>query len=171
MELAELKKWFATHREAILEDFFAFLRFKSIATDPQYDEDTKKCAAFLVSYLNEIGLEAMSWETSKQPVIFAKNTAAGKDCPTLLIYQHYDVQPVDPLDLWESDPFKPTIREGKVYARGAQDNKGQCFYTITALKALLEESKSLNEVIIFSWSTVEFQDQIFPPSLLECAEF
>ncbi|NGX60282.1 MAG: hypothetical protein KR126chlam3_01453, partial [Chlamydiae bacterium] len=118
--------------------------FKSIATDPQYDEDTKKCAAFLVSYLNEIGLEAMSWETSKQPVIFAKNTAAGKDCPTLLIYQHYDVQPVDPLDLWESDPFKPTIREGKVYARGAQDNKGQCFYTITALKALLEESKSLN---------------------------
>ncbi len=144
MELAELKKWFSTNREAILDDLFTFLRFKSIATDPQYDEDTKKCAAFLVSYLNEIGLEAMSWETSKQPVIFAKNTAAGKDRPTLLIYHHYDVQPVDPLDLWESNPFKPTIREGKVYARGAQDNKGQCFYTITALKALLEESKSLN---------------------------
>lgn len=144
MELSELKKWFATHREKILEDFFAFLRFKSIATDPQYDEDTKKCAAFLVSYLNEIGLEVSIWETSKQPVIFAKNTAAGKDRPTLLIYHHYDVQPVDPLDLWQSDPFQPTLRDGNIYARGAQDNKGQCFYTITALKALLEESKDLN---------------------------
>ena len=144
MNLSDLKNWYSDHHEATFHDFFTFLRFKTIATDPQYDSDTKKCADWLVSYLNKIGLEATSWKTSGQPVVFAKHTKAGKDRPTLLIYQHYDVQPVDPLDLWETDPFEPTIRAGKVFARGAQDNKGQCFYTITALKALLELSESLN---------------------------
>ena len=68
---------------------------------------------------------------------------AGPDQPTLLIYNHYDVQPVDPLDKWESPPFEPTIREGSVYARGAQDNKGQCTYVLQALRALIETEGSL----------------------------
>ena len=144
MNLPELKEWFSRHHESILQDYFTFLSYKSIATDPKFDRDTKECAAWLVAYLKEIGLEAELWETSGQPVVFAKHCHAGEDHPTLLIYHHYDVQPVDPLDLWESDPFTPTLREGNVFARGAQDNKGQCFYSITAIKALLESCKNLN---------------------------
>lgn len=88
-------------------------------------------------------MKANLWETPGLPVVFAEYNRAGPKCPTLLIYHHYDVQPVDPLDLWKSSPFKPEIREGKIYARGASDNKGQCFLTITALKALFSLVKDL----------------------------
>ncbi len=144
LEITNLRKWFSEHQETTFADFFKFLQFKTIATDPTYDKDTKECAKWLVSYLNDIGMETEAWETSGQPVVFAKHCKAGKDRPTLLIYQHYDVQPVDPLDLWKSDPFEPTIREGEIYARGAQDNKGQCFYSITAVKALFSLCKEFN---------------------------
>ena len=144
IKLDELKKWFQDNREAIYRDYFTFLSFKSIATDPAFHDETKKCAAWLEAYLKNIGLETQLWPTSYQPVIFAKHCKAGVDRPTLLIYHHYDVQPVDPIDLWETDPFTPTIRNEKVYARGAQDNKGQCFYSITAIKAILELCKDLN---------------------------
>lgn len=144
MQLSEWKHWFSIHREEILRDFFTFLRFKTIATDSQFDKDTKACAKWLVQYLRTIGLTVEEWETSCQPVVFAKTAEEKKGCPTLLIYQHYDVQPVDPLELWKSAPFEPVIRNGCVYARGAQDNKGQCFYTITAIRALLELSKTLH---------------------------
>ena len=90
------------------------------------------------------GFEATLWKTPGRSVVFASHCHAGKERPTLLIYQHYDVQPVDPLDLWKTGPFEPTVRDNQVYARGAQDNKGQCFYSITSLKALLKLSKKLN---------------------------
>lgn len=144
LDLSSLKKWYEKHREAVLDDFFKFLAFKSVSADSAYDSETKKCADWLVKYLTKIGLEVQVWPTSGQPVIFAKHCKAGKDRPTLLLYQHYDVQPVDPLELWKGDPFKPTVHDGKVFARGAQDNKGQCFYTITAIKALLELCDNLN---------------------------
>lgn len=138
LEISNLQKWYQEHRETVLGDYFKFLKFKSISTDPAFDKETKECANWLVDYLIHIGMEAESWPTSGKPVIFAKHCKAGKDKPTLLVYQHYDVQPVDPLELWKSDPFTATVRDGNVYARGAEDNKGQCFYTITAIKALLE---------------------------------
>lgn len=143
MQIGEWKKWFSQNREAIFQDFFAFLRFKSIGTDPEFDEDTSACARWLVDYLKKIGLDTELWQSPGQPVVFAENTKAGKDRPTLLIYHHYDVQPVDPLELWKSDPFEPSVKNGQVFARGAQDNKGQCFYSITAVRALLETTKKL----------------------------
>lgn len=133
----ELKKWFHDHYEETLADFFTFLSFPSISTDPQYEKDSRKCADWLVSYMNKIGLETVLWETPGLPVVFGTHMHAGKDRPTLLLYHHYDVQPVDPLDLWKSDPFKPAIRNNQVYARGAVDNKGQCFYSLVAIKACL----------------------------------
>ncbi|NGX38769.1 MAG: Succinyl-diaminopimelate desuccinylase [Chlamydiae bacterium] len=143
LDLAASKKWFAENREPILSDYFDFLRFKTIATDPAYHDECQKCAEWLVSYLQGIGLEATLWETSGQPVVFASHLEAGEARPTLLVYHHYDVQPIDPLELWKSDPFEPTIRDNKVYARGAQDNKGQCFYSIAAIKALLQSAKEI----------------------------
>lgn len=143
LEIPNLKKWFESHREEVLSDFFKFLSFKSIATDSAFDQETKACADWLVDYLKKIGLDAENWPSSGKPVIFAKHCKAGKGRPTLLVYQHYDVQPVDPLDLWKTDPFTPTLEQGNVFARGAQDNKGQCFYTIIAIRALLELAETM----------------------------
>ncbi len=141
--LEALKKWYQGHREEVLRDYFAFLSFPSISTDPDHAQDSRNAAEWLRAYLQRIGLKATLWETPGLPVVFASHEA-GSGRPTVLIYQHYDVQPVDPLDLWKSDPFKPEIRNNQVYARGALDNKGQCFYTITALKALFELSKEID---------------------------
>lgn len=123
-------------KQSDIDDFFTFLRFKTIATDPAYKEDVVACAQWLKGYLEEGNLEVEIWETDGSPVVFAQNLSAGPDKETLLLYCHYDVQPVDPLDEWISPPFEPTVRDGEVYARGAVDNKGQCFYTMLALKHL-----------------------------------
>ena len=129
--------------EEVLKDYFTFLKFPSISADPSYSSDVLACADWVSDYLKEIGFEIELWETPGYPVIFASHQKAGPDKPTLLIYHHYDVQPVDPLSLWTTPPFEPTIKDGKVYARGAQDNKGQCFYTLQALKLLLDENTTL----------------------------
>lgn len=126
-----------------LKDYFTFLKFPSISSEPDYKQDMIDCAHWVIDYLKKIGFKTELWETSGHPVIFASNMQAGPDKPTLLIYNHYDVQPVDPLELWTTPPFEPTIRDGQVYARGAQDNKGQCFYTLHALKSLFEKHKTL----------------------------
>lgn len=141
LELSDLKQWYDTHKKEIFSRFFTFLKFPSIGTDPEFNQETNHCAQWLVDYLNQIGFEAALHETSVHPIVLANYLHAGKDRPTLLIYHHYDVQPVDPLDLWVTKPFEPTLRNGQIYARGAQDNKGQCFYSLTALDAFLKLCK------------------------------
>lgn len=138
ISIEELRKWFKQHYDKTLEDFFTFLSFPSISADPKHAQDCHRTAEWLRDYMKNIGLEATLWETLGLPVVFGTHLKAGPDRPTLLIYQHYDVQPADPLALWDSDPFKPTIKNNQVYARGAADNKGQCFYSLTALKAFLQ---------------------------------
>lgn len=137
------EKWFADHRKRILDDFFTFLKFPSISTDPAYKKDMLSCADWVMKYLEAFGFSAELWETSGHPTVFGENLQAGPDRPTLLFYLHYDVQPVTPVEEWESDPFTPTVTEGRVVARGAVDNKGQCFYTLTALKAFHDLSETL----------------------------
>jgi acetylornithine deacetylase/succinyl-diaminopimelate desuccinylase-like protein len=141
--LVDLKSWYHQHSKQTIGDFFTFLSFSSISTDPNYKEDILSTANWLSSYLKNIGMNVELWDTSGHPVIFATHLEAGPSRPTILIYHHYDVQPVDPYDKWRSQPFNPMIKDNKVYARGASDNKGQCFYTITALKAFLQLSKQV----------------------------
>ncbi len=124
--------------ELWLEDFYTFLRFASISSEVEYKQPLLECADWVSHYLKGINFKVDYWETSGHPTLFASNLEAGPDKPTLLIYHHYDVQPVDPLDLWESPPFEPLLRDNQVYARGAQDNKGQCFYTLLALKYIMK---------------------------------
>lgn len=142
--IEKLKQWYEAHREEILRDFFHFLQIPSISADPQYSKQTNACADWVAFYLKKMGLNVELWKTDGFPVVFGTLTQAGPSRPTLMIYHHYDVQPVDPIDLWQSDPFQPEVRHHQVYARGALDNKGQCFYSLTALRAILELSKSLN---------------------------
>jgi acetylornithine deacetylase/succinyl-diaminopimelate desuccinylase-like protein len=143
MSSSTFKELYAAEKESTLRDYFTFLRFASIATDPAYHQEVQGCAEWLCNYLKSIGLSVEKWETENAPVIFAYDLRAGAGKETLLLYCHYDVQPVDPLEEWITPPFEPTIREGEVYARGACDNKGQCFYTITAIKNLLKVHEHL----------------------------
>lgn len=148
MSMTNHKKVYEEKKEEFLRDFFAFLKFPSISTDPSYKKDVESCCDFVCDYLRKSGLTVEKWPTKGYPTIFATHFEDEK-YETLLIYCHYDVQPVDPLELWKSPPFEPTLRDGNVYARGAVDDKGQCFYTMAAIRTLLQEKKKLNLNIKF----------------------
>lgn len=132
------KQWIDSNRSQFLKDFFTFLRFKTVSSEEKKTEEMRACVDWLSSELNALSFKTEVWQTSGHPTLFAENHAAGPFFPTLLIYHHYDVQPVDPESAWLSPPFQPDLREDKIYARGAQDNKGQCFYVLQAIKMLTE---------------------------------
>lgn len=139
-----MNTWFSKNIDLLLEDFFAFLRFKSISADPSYRNEIENCAKWLEKHLSKIGLESKLLSTETYPVVFAKNKNFDEAKPTILIYGHYDVQPVDPLSEWKTDPFDPKIIDGEIYARGAVDDKGQIFYAISAVQFFLEKYLSKN---------------------------
>jgi acetylornithine deacetylase/succinyl-diaminopimelate desuccinylase-like protein len=136
-----LRQIFKDRSKDVFNDFFTFLRFPSISSEPSHKPQVTACCEWLSNYLKEMGFNVEIWSTPGHPTIFAKHLGAGPTKPTLLIYNHYDVQPIDPLNEWHSQPFEPSIRNGQIFARGAQDNKGQCFYTVQALKAMLDINK------------------------------
>ncbi len=139
----QFQKWYDEHLPQIKEDYFQFLRFRSVSTDDAYREEVLSCADFLVQYLRKGGLNAELVQTTSYPIVYAEDLSAGEKAPTLLIYGHYDVQPPEPLDLWISPPFEPTERDGKIFARGASDNKGQILYATLALIAWKSLKKQL----------------------------
>ena len=141
--IPELKELYAECKTEVEKDFFDVLRLPSISTDQGHDEATLKTCEWVANYLRESGLEVEVWETPRLPVVFATWLGAGANTPTVLMYNHYDVQPVDPLDEWESDPFEPVVKDGEVYARGAQDNKGQMIYCLAAVRALMRRDGKL----------------------------
>ncbi len=157
----EFHRYFHDNRDEIYREFFTFLSFPSISTDSAYQQDVLKCCNYIVTYLKECGLTVETWDTPGHPIIYAE-TPPKEGLPTLLIYHHYDVQPIDPIDEWNSPPFEPEIRNGNIYARGAQDNKGQCFYSLTALKAFL---KSVPEPKFNIKYCIEGEEEIGSPSL------
>jgi len=120
-----------------LELFFDYLRFASISAKPEHAGDVRACAAWLDELLRGWGLESAVHETDGAPVVLAR-TASVANAPTVLLYGHYDVQPVEPLELWTSAPFEPEVREGFVFARGATDNKGQTFSHLLGLRRILD---------------------------------
>jgi len=129
-------------RDNYLEDFYSFLRFPSISTDDQYAERLAECAHWLVKRLTSIGLETQLVPTRGHPIVWARN----KHQPgrrTVLIYGHYDVQPPDPLELWDSPPFEPVLKNGYVFARGATDNKGQILSHILGIQETIEQNGDL----------------------------
>src|SRR5256714_853777 len=116
-------------RDSYLDDYYSFLRFASVSTDDQYKEKVNACAQWLVKKMQTIGLETQLVPTSGHPVVWARNKQqAGRR--TVMIYGHYDVQPPDPLELWDSPPFEPVLKDGYVFG-GAVANP------ITALARLL----------------------------------
>jgi acetylornithine deacetylase/succinyl-diaminopimelate desuccinylase-like protein len=131
------------HREQFLENLIELLRIPSISTLPRHRKDMRRAALTVVEHLKAAGLQKAGLiKTEKHPLVYAEWLGApGK--PTVLIYGHYDVQPVDPIELWQSPPFEPTIRNDNLYARGAVDDKGQMLAFIKALEALMRTGGAL----------------------------
>lgn len=126
-----------------LNELFHLLSIPSISTLPEHHEDIHKAASWIAEHMKEIGLENVQLlQNSGNPVVYGDWLHA-KGAPTLLIYGHYDVQPPDPLDEWLSPPFVPNVRNDNIYARGADDNKGQFFIHLKSVDSYLETERKL----------------------------
>ncbi len=132
-----VEQYIATNEDRFIEDLKAWLRIPSISTLPEHAADTRRAADFAVDQLKNSGFEQASLiQTQGHPLVYGEWLyAAGK--PTLLVYGHYDVQPVDPVELWDTPPFEPTVRGDNLYARGSSDDKGQTMLVLKALESLM----------------------------------
>jgi acetylornithine deacetylase/succinyl-diaminopimelate desuccinylase-like protein len=131
-----------TEKESYLEELKDYIRIPSISTDPDYKHEVLRAGDFLVGKMREAGLQAERIDTSGHPLVYGEWLGApGK--PTVLFYGHYDVQPVDPIELWRNPPFEPTVEGDKLVARGATDDKGQSYAHLKAVAAMLAERGSL----------------------------
>lgn len=132
------------NRDDLLDRLSSFLAIPSVSTDSDYKKDMERAADFIVTYLNEIGFDlAEKQATNNHSLVYAEYNGAGPEAPTVLFYGHYDVQPTDPIEQWKSDPFKPEIREGRIYARGASDDKGQVFMHLAVFEAFMRTEGKL----------------------------
>jgi acetylornithine deacetylase/succinyl-diaminopimelate desuccinylase-like protein len=126
-----------------LDELSKLLAFPSVSTAAEHAADLQACADWLAAHLRRIGLEGVRLvETGGNPIVYGEWLHA-EDAPTVLVYGHYDVQPSAPDELWASPPFEPDLRDGRLYARGATDNKGQIFAALAAIEALLSVDRSL----------------------------
>lgn len=149
------------------EELFDFLRIPSISARSEYAAHTRDACQWVVAALERAGLEASLLETTGHPVALGEWRGAGPDAPTLLIYGHYDVQPPEPIELWSSPPFEPEIRDGRIYARGSADDKGQIFLHMKALELALGSRGSLPVNVVF---LAEGEEEIASPNLLAFLE-
>lgn len=133
---SDCEKAFKARWNSTMVELKEFLSFASISADPVHHSDCIACAKWLARHLNKIGLSSRLLSTSSKPVVFAERKGRS-DKPVVLFYGHYDVQPVDPLDAWRTPPFVPTLLDGRIYCRGAQDDKGQLFSVLKAIEFLV----------------------------------
>ncbi|GAA0453385.1 dipeptidase [Alkalibacillus silvisoli] len=155
------------NRERHLQELEDFLKIPSISALSEYHEDTVRAAEWVESELENIGFqEAKVMESDGKPVVYGEYIADG-NAPTVLVYGHYDVQPVDPVHLWDSEPFEPTIRDNKIFARGATDDKGQVFMHLKVMEAVIsqDETPPVNFKVL-----IEGEEEIGSPNLPKFAE-
>jgi acetylornithine deacetylase/succinyl-diaminopimelate desuccinylase-like protein len=146
---SDLNQFFDANYPRIRDELFEFLRIPSVSAKSENDKDVVRAAEWLKQSLEDAGLKATIYETPGHPVVIGEWRGA-KGAPTVLVYGHYDVQPAEPLELWTSPPFEPTVRNGNIYARGSVDDKGQLFLHVKALEAHLKTRGRLpvNVVVI-----------------------
>lgn len=136
-------QWLERNTNSATEELFEFLRIPSVSARSEHRNDVASAAEWLAMRLIHAGLTAEIHPTEGHPVVLAEWRGAGPEAPTYLVYGHYDVQPVEPLELWTSPPFEPTVRDGRIYARGSVDDKGQLYLHVKALEAHLAANGKL----------------------------
>jgi acetylornithine deacetylase/succinyl-diaminopimelate desuccinylase-like protein len=131
------------NRDRFIAELKDYLAIPSISALPEHQDDVRKCAEWTADEMRRIGLQNVRlMETPGHPIVYG-DWLGSPGAPTILFYGHYDVQPVDPVELWESPPFEATIRDGEIYARGAADDKGQVFMHLKAIEAYLDKTGKL----------------------------
>lgn len=136
--MQEIKKYVEDNKQRFLDELFELLRFPSVSADPKYKEDVLKTADFVAQKLKAAGADKVEvCATAGYPIVYGEKIIDA-NLPTVLIYGHYDVQPPDPLELWHTPPFEPTVRDGKIYARGACDDKGQFYMHVKAFELMMQ---------------------------------
>ena len=131
-----IKQYIQANQQRFLDELFDLLRIPSVSADSRHKGDIRKTAEMVKTRLLEVGVDkAEICETAGHPIVYAEKTI-GVSAPTVLVYGHYDVQPPDPLNLWLTPPFEPTVRDGKIYARGACDDKGQFYMHVKAFEIM-----------------------------------
>ena len=130
-------KYIDQNKDRFVEELIEILKIPSISTDPQYAGDVRKAAKLVLENLKQAGADNVELcETDGHPIVYG-DKIFDQSLPTVLVYGHYDVQPAEPLDLWDSPPFEPVVKDGKIYGRGTCDDKGQMFMHIKALEAMI----------------------------------
>lgn len=135
--MSSLASYIAANTDRFRSELFDFLRIPSVSARSEHSGDVARAAEWLRAEMARIGLEAGIHPTAGHPVVLGEWRKAGVEARTIVIYGHYDVQPAEPLELWESPPFEPTLRDGKIFARGAVDDKGQLYLHLKAIEAYL----------------------------------
>ena len=136
--MQSIKQYVEQNKQRLLDELFELLRFPSISADPKYKPDILKTAEYVAEKLLAAGAEKVEvCQTAGNPIVYGEKIIDASK-PTVLVYGHYDVQPPDPLELWETPPFEPTIRDGKIFARGACDDKGQFYMHVKAFELMLQ---------------------------------
>ncbi len=160
--------WVASSHDEQLAELYELLRIPSISTDPERKGDVRNCAEWVAARMRTAGIPNVELiETPLHPVVYGEwHAAPGK--PTVLVYGHYDVQPVDPLNLWQSDPFEPTLRDGKIYARGVSDMKTNLLTIIQGVEAAARANGGTPPVNLTFF--FEGEEEIGSPSAEETLE-
>ncbi|MEW5532471.1 MULTISPECIES: dipeptidase [Streptomyces] len=138
-----VRTYIDTHRAAFLDDLAEWLRIPSVSAQPEHADDVRRSAEWLAAKLKETGFPvAEVWETDGAPAVYAHWPSEDPDAPTVLVYGHHDVQPAALADGWHTDPFEPVVQDGRMYARGAADDKGQVFFHTLGVRAHLAATGS-----------------------------
>ena len=157
----DIKKYIKENENRFLDELFSLIRIPSISANPTHKDDMLACAERWRQLLLEAGAdEAMIMPSQGNPLVYAEKRIS-PDAPTVLIYGHYDVMPAEPLDLWKSQPFEPEIRDGRIWARGADDDKGQSMIQAKAFEYLVRENLLTHNVKFI----LEGEEEIGSPSL------
>ncbi len=149
-------------QDEFLGELIDWLKISSISTTPDHKTDVWRAADWLARHMADLGLETQTFETPGNPIVFGQWLRAGPSAPTVLVYGHYDVQPPDPLDAWQTPPFEPSVRNGNLYARGAADDKGQVFIHLKAAQSMLQATGTLPVNLKF---VVEGEEEVGSPNL------
>ena len=132
-----MKTYIENNKQRFLDELLDLLRIPSVSADPKFKDDVKRCAEAVKISLEKVGMDNVEiHETAGHPIVYAEKLV-DKSLPTILVYGHYDVQPADPYELWNSPPFEPVIKNERIYARGSCDDKGQVYMHVKALETML----------------------------------
>ena len=164
--MQDLKQYIEDNKQRFLDELFELIRIPSISSKPEHKDDMYKCAEMWKKLIIAGGADkAEIMETEGNPVVYAEKIL-DPSFPTVLVYAHYDVQPAEPLELWQSPPFEPEVRDGKIFARGADDDKGQGFMHTKAFEYLVKTNQLKCNVKFL----IEGEEEVGSPSLPKFCE-